>query len=193
MTTSPKPNRWLRRTSSALVLVLLAVFAIEPVTGRAASREYDLKAAFLYNFATFGEWPQSAFASASSPFVIGVLGPDPFGSALEEIVVGERIKGRPIVIRRFERPEQALQGCQILFVSAAEKRHLREILSVVRDRPILTVADLPGFVESGGLIGFTTSARIGIQVNPVALRAANLNISPKLLRLAEVVAVNSPP
>ena len=193
MILSPTSNSWLRRATSSLVVVLLAILATGPVKAQAASREYDLKAAFLFNFATFGEWPDSAFADASSPFVIGVLGTDPFGPALEEIVAGERVKGRPIVVRRFDRVEQALGGCQILFVSPTEKRRVKEIISLVRNRPILTVADVPGFVESGGLIGFTTGARVGIQVNPVALREANLNISPKLLRLAEVVAVNSKP
>jgi hypothetical protein len=182
----------LARWRALTLAVSIALAAVVPAIAQAASREYDLKAVFLYNFATFGEWPTDCFASASSPFVIGVIGTDPFGSTLEQIVAGERIRGRPIVIRRFDRPD-GVQKCQILFISASEKWRLKEILSVVRGQPVLTVADIPAFVEGGGLVGFTTTTRVGIQVNPVALRTANLAISPKLLRLAEVVSVESTP
>jgi hypothetical protein len=156
-----------------------------------ASREYDLKAAFLYNFATFGEWPPSAFVHPNSPFIIGVLGADPFGRALEEIVAGERIKGRPIIIQRFDRLFGS-ESCHILFISASEKSRLAEVLAYYRERPVLTVSDIPGFVDAGGRVGFTTSTRIGLQVNQAALRAGNLAISPKLLRLADIVAVETP-
>ena len=192
MTNVTTANPVLRGARTAFFALLFAVFASVPLRAEAASREYDLKAAFLYNFATFTEWPQSTFPNATSPFVIGILGTDPFGSALEEIVAGEKIKGRPIVIRRFERIEQAAQGSHILFVSPSEKRHLKEIIAVCRGRPVLTVADLPGFVDAGGGVGFTTGSRIGIQINAEALRASNVTVSPKLLRLAEVVAVDSP-
>ncbi|MDB6167398.1 MAG: YfiR family protein [Verrucomicrobia bacterium] len=175
----------------ALLLGLLVRIAALPASGQATSREYDLKAAFLYNFATFGEWPAAAFAHEGSPFVIGVLGADPFGAALRDIVAGERAKGRPIVIRHFDRAVEA-RGCHILFISASETPRHREILALFRDQPVLTVGDVPGFAEEGGRVGFVTASRVGIQVNPVALRAGNLAISPKLLRLADLVAVDIP-
>jgi len=156
------------------------------------SREYDLKAAFLYNFSAFVEWPDSAFARPDSPFVIGVLGADPFGTALDEIVAGEHVNGRPVVVERFNRPE-GTADCQIVFISSSERRRLREILHYFRNRPVLTVADMPNFVDEGGSIGFTAGLHVGIKINPDPLRAAHLSMSPKLLRLAEVVARSTPP
>ncbi len=168
-----------------LSLVLGGLLA-GPARGHALSREYDVKAAFLYNFATFIEWPKEAFARADSPFVIGVMGTDPFGSSLEETIAGERIKGRPIVIKRFSEPEDA-RGCHIVFISASEKRRVKELLRILQRLPLVTVADMPGFVEAGGVIGFVTDSRVSIRINPSTLRATKLTISSKLLRLAQVI------
>jgi hypothetical protein len=156
------------------------------------SREYDIKAAFIYNFITFTEWPASAFHSAESPYVIGVAGEDPFGSALDMIVNGERIKGRPLVVRRFRRVDDA-HNCHILFISSSELRRLPDLLRRLRGLPVLTVSDLPGFTAAGGGIGFVSTAKIGLTINPSAIRAGQLTISSKLLRLAQLTDVEVAP
>lgn len=174
-----------RKASRAALLACLLMFLLPGVHGQPASREYDLKAVFLYNFAIFVEWPASALPAPEAPFVIGILGEDPFGSALDEVVAGERVKGRPLTVRRCRSLEEAT-GCHILFISASERERLDEVLAAVRNRPILTVGDMPRFVESGGVIGFTTAQRLQLHVNASAARAAQLTISSKLLRVATV-------
>jgi len=180
----------MRARLAGLVLLCCGLLAA-PLAGQSLSREYDVKAAFLYNFATFIEWPATAFVRPDSPFVIGVMGTDPFGASLEETVAGERIKGRAIVIKRFTDPEQA-RGCHIVFISAAEKRRVKDLLRLLSRQPIATVADMPDFVESGGLIGFSTGLRVSIKINPTALRDTKLTISSKLLRLAQVIETEPP-
>ena len=156
------------------------------------SREYDIKAVFLYNFASFVEWPESAFAGPEAPFVVGILGHDPFGRVLDEVVAGERMKNRPIVLRRVSRIEEA-GGCHILFVSASERRRMQEILDRFRHAPVLTVADFPDFVETGGAIGFRTEDnRLKVDVNARAARAAGLTVSSKLLKVARVIGEPTP-
>lgn len=145
-----------------------------------------MKAAFLYNFITFTDWPADAFASPESPYVIGVLGTDPFGKSLEEIIGSDRIKGRPLVVRRFQRVEDA-RRCHILFIASSEARRVADILPRLAGQPVLTVSDLPGFAEAGGAIGFTAQTRIGLIINPSVLHQANLVVSSKLLRLAQLV------
>ncbi len=183
----PRPaGKWL----CGLVLAF-ALCGLGAETPRPASREYDVKAAFIYNFATFVDWPSAAFPRSDSPFVIGVIGADPFGTALEEMVLGEQVKGRPIVVRHIDRGDRAA-ACHILFISASESARLGEILPYVQDRPVLTVGDAPGFIEAGGSIGFVTTNRVSFRINPVSLRASNLTMSSKLLRLAQTAQLPPP-
>ena len=168
---------------------LLALCLAGPLAAQ-ASREYDLKAVFLFNFVTFVDWPANALPD-KGPFVIGVLGDDPFGNALDEVVAGETIRGVPLQVRRCRTLEEARQ-CQILFISASEAAKLPEILKDLRGRPVLTVADLPRFPEVGGVIGFSTGTRLQLLVNPTAAQRAGLVISSKLLRVAKVVEEKSP-
>jgi hypothetical protein len=150
-------------------------------------REYDVKAVFLYNFVSFVEWPDSAFADANAPFVIGVLGTDPFGRVLDEVVASEQAGNRPFVIKRMTRIEDATT-CHILFISASEMRRVPEILKRHAGRPALLVGDFPGFAEAGGMVGFRMEgSRLKLDINVEAARAANLTISSKLLRVARVL------
>lgn len=173
-----------------LVLVLGGLLPLS-AEARALSREYDVKAAFLYNFAVFIDWPKEAFAGPDSPLVIGVLGTDPFGSSLEETVAGERVKGRAIVIRRFGEASDA-KGCHLVFICASEHRRMKELLRQLHRPYLVTVADMPGFVEAGGLIGFVTDKMVGIRINPSTLRETKVLISSKLLRLAQVAGMEKP-
>jgi hypothetical protein len=176
----------LRRAGLCLLLVLGGAGAVQAQ----ASREYDLKAVFLFNFVTFVDWPKGAIPD-KAPFVIGVLGDDPFGKALDEVIAGEKFRQTPLQARRCRSIEEAAQ-CHILFISASEAPRLPAILQALRGRPVLTVGEGVPFVEAGGMIAFSTEARVQLHVNPAAAQQAGLTISSKLLRVSRVVEAKSP-
>lgn len=150
--------------------------------------EYQVKAAFLFNFAQFVEWPAAAFPEPDSPMVIGVLGEDPFGGDLEAIVRGEVVNGHPLTVERFGRVEE-ITACHILFVSKGEAARLDRILAALKGRSILTVGDMRDFAGRGGMIRFVTDrSRIRLRINLEAARADELTISSKLLRPADIVS-----
>jgi len=169
----------------ALIAIAALAFAIAPVA--APPTEYQVKAVFLFNFSQFVDWPHTAFETPDAPLVIGVLGRDPFGAQLDEVVKGESVKGHPLQVRRFATVEE-LNGCHILFVSASEQRRLDEILQRVKGRSVLTVADKGDFAQRGGMILFVTEReRVRMRINLEAAEAAGLTLSSKLLRPAEIV------
>jgi hypothetical protein len=149
--------------------------------------EYQVKAAFLYNFAKFVEWPAHALKSSDDPLVICVIGRSPFGSLLEQAVSGKQIEGRPLVVREISEAHDAL-ACQILFVAAGEKKRVPAILDQLKSGHVLTVGDIQNFAAAGGMINFKLEAgRVRIEVNVEAAERANLRISSKLLSLATIV------
>lgn len=150
--------------------------------------EYQVKAVFLFNFAQFIVWPAEAFPDSSTPLVIGVLGNDPFGGALDHTVRDERLGGRPFQVRRYQSVDE-IKTCHILFISRSEGSRPETILAGLKHRPILTVSDADGFAQRGGMIRFVTDRnRIRLQLNLAAAEAAQLIISSKLLRVAEVIS-----
>jgi hypothetical protein len=150
--------------------------------------EYDVKAVFLFNFAQFTEWPPEAFASAESPIVIGVLGEDPFGSVLDQLVSEAPVKGRRLMVRRYERVED-LDVCHLLFVNVRNAARLRAVISALNRRATLTVGDVEPFLEQGGMIQFVTQdKRIKLRINLDVATAAGLTLSSKVLRPAEIVS-----
>jgi hypothetical protein len=152
-----------------------------------AATEYELKAAFIFNFTQFVDWPTNAFDSNADPIVIGVLGPDPFGAAIDKIIEGEEVRGRKLKVERFARSTD-IKGCQVLFVSKTLATQWPEILRGLRDRPILTVSDMDRFTARGGMIQLVTERNlVRIRINAEAARRADLSISSKLLRLADNV------
>ena len=149
--------------------------------------EYQVKALFLFNFTRFVEWPASAFPEPQSPLIIGVLGEDPFGTDLDEVVRGEKIDGRPLLVRRFRHVEE-VGDCHILFVSTSEANRLSQILVALKGRSILTVSDDADFARRGGMIHFVNNKnRIQLRINLAAAEAAGLTLSSNLLRPAEIV------
>ena len=148
--------------------------------------EYQVKAAFIFNFTQFVEWPEGTFPSTSVPFVIGVLGENPFGTYLEEIITGEKVKGCPITVEYYENTE-AIKSCHILYISKSINLKPSDIINKLADRSILTVSDISDFLEYGGMIRFyTKNDKIEIHINLDAVNTAKLNISSKLLRLSTI-------
>jgi hypothetical protein len=156
-----------------------------------AAPEYQLKAAFLFRFAEFVDWPAQAFADAQTPLGICVLGSDPFDSYLDDTVQGEKVDGRSIVIHRYSRLDD-VGACHILFISNSEHARQKQDFAALKGRSVLTVGDSDGFAGDGGMIGFTVKDnRIRLQINPDATRGAALKISSKLLEAAEIVGGES--
>ncbi|HEY4365674.1 MAG TPA: YfiR family protein [Steroidobacteraceae bacterium] len=177
------------RYRSGLAARILAAFAacLCAVFASAATPEYRVKAAFLFNFTQFVEWPPQ---TDPTPFVIGILGEDPFSSILDETVRGEAVDGRHIVVQRYRSSEE-VRTCDILFIGASESGRLDSILEQLRGRPILTVSDLQDFAPHGGAIQFlTVNNKLKLRINPEAAHTAHLTISSKLLRLADIVGAD---
>jgi len=171
-----------------LHLVMWAAAGTAAPAPAQASPEYQLKAVFLFNFAQFVHWPPPDLTEPQAPLVIGVLGDDPFGPALDNAVRGEQVNNHPLVIQRYRRVED-IGDCHILFISQSEAGHLDQIFSRLKGRSILTVGDADQFTRRGGMVRFITEkSRIRLRINLEVARACNLSISSKLLRPAEIVS-----
>jgi hypothetical protein len=151
------------------------------------AREYQLKAAFIFNFTQFTEWPPSTYSSSKAPFVIGILGEDPFGSYLDELVKEETVNGHPLLVQRFTNAEE-IKNCHILFIKVPKPVKYKTILTSLKGKNILTIGEDPNFINEGGMIRFMmVNNKIQFQINPDAAKEENIIISSKLLRLAEIV------
>ena len=181
-------NAAARRLRMIAAACLLACGVCASGTVLAVPTPAQVEAVFLFNFTQFVDWPPQAFADPSSPIVIGVLGRDPFGAALDEVVHSEVVKGHPLVVHRAQRIEE-LADCQILFISGSERAHLAPILAQLKGRNVLTVSDLEEFANAGGMICFVLiDNKVRLRVNLEASKAAGLTLSSKLLRFAQIVA-----
>jgi hypothetical protein len=156
------------------------------------SSEYQVKAALLLNFAKFVEWPDGSFDDPRAPIVFGIIGDD-HGLAfrLRRIASGEKIQGRNVVIR-VARFSDDLRRCQVLFVGTSERRHTAQVLAGLQSAGVLTVSDIDGFADAGGVVEiFMEQRRARFAVNLDAAMLSKLRVSAKLLALAHVV--NSQP
>lgn len=177
-----------QRIASFLAVTL---FAATAAASQPAPTEYQLKAAFLYSFTKYVQWPEPASGKEDAPLALCVLGEDPFGAYLDEAVAGETVRGRRITTRRLASAANA-GGCHVLFVSGSEADHLPEILAALAGRSVLTVSDSDGFAEQGGIIGMIEKTnRIGLVINVAAAERARLTISSQLLKLGEIVGRGS--
>lgn len=180
------------RRSLWTVLLLTGLVTTESAAQTTPSREYQIKAVFLFNFIQFVEWPATAFPDTAAPLRIGVLGDDPFGQALESAVQGETIRNRRVIIERSHRIED-LQDCHLLFLCKSETRRLREILGRLEGRPVLTVSESEGFARRGGVIAFYPDGKkVRFEINSEAAQQAGLKMSSQLLELGKIVAVETP-
>lgn len=150
--------------------------------------EYEVKAAYLYNFAKFVEWPS---APKRDVFVIGILGRDPFGPMLDQAIAGKTVGERRLVVRRFTRPEQ-IEGVDMLFISASDAARLPEVLRRIEGTPTLTVGETEEFVGRGGMVGFRVRedvVRFDVDLDQSA--RAGLKVSSQLVRVARRVISTS--
>jgi hypothetical protein len=178
---------WLRTIIAGLRWLPLGVgllLTATPLRAQAPPTQYQLKAAFLYNFAKFIDWPPETFPDDKSPFIIGILGENPFGTDLERMVAEKKINNRPIKIRPFSAVADATNCC-ILFISTSEIKRMPEIMEKLHGTSVLTVGETDQFIGAGGMINFVPEAnKIRFQINDAAAKAAGLKISSKLLSLA---------
>lgn len=181
---------FLRRREIAIAALVLAALAL-PATAAWSQRsetqsEYAVKSVFLYNFCRFIEWPRDAFTAPNAPIVIGIIGEDPFASLLSDAIQGEAVRGRPIRMEHYRRPAE-IGRCHLLFVSGSDAGNVDDILGAVAGRNIVTVGETGAFLDRGGMIALTTDEkRVRLRINAAHLRAANVNVSSKLLRVAEI-------
>jgi hypothetical protein len=152
----------------------------------AAVTEYDVKAAFLLNFVRFVNWSEQAGEGKGNELVLGITGEDPFGNSLN-LIRGAHIKNRTLVVRN-DVNRNSLTSCDILFISSSEKDRLPSIMAAVKDLPILTVSEIEGFAERGGMINFIiVENKVRFEINPDAAKQAGIHISSQLLQLARII------
>ena len=172
----------LRAGLFGLLFLLLSTFA----RGAAVS-ETELKAAYLFNFAKFVEWPLDAFESETAPIQIGIFGDEDFATRLRVLLSDKKAHGRSFEVKRISSPQEA-KTCQIAFISSSETKRAPQILEAVRKSPVLTIGESEQFLELGGMIGFVfEDAQLRFEIYPDAAEKVKIIISSKLLRLAKRV------
>lgn len=181
-----------------VVTLVLSVGIILPEAraNSASDREHQVKAAFLYNFINFVEWPKDKLAEEDTVITIGIIGKDPFGKAFEPIK-NKKVKGKKVIVRRFGSYKElkgsseqikSVRQCHILFICSSEKENLKEVIGIVENHSVLTVGDMKSFLESDGIINFLMEDnKVRFEVNKTAAERAKLKIRSKLLRLAKRV------
>jgi hypothetical protein len=151
------------------------------------SSEYAIKAAFLFHFAQFAEWPATAFKDATTPLTFCTLGENEFHGALDDSISGKRIGNRTLRVQRLKEPQGAAE-CQVIFVGGNDKKRIPALLASLKDAPVLTVGDTENFVQNGGMIGlFLEDSKIRFDINLDSVERAKLRISATLLALARTV------
>lgn len=169
---------------SALIAICALTLVPRVSSQGSAPSEYEVKAAYLYNFGRFVEWPSEAPSVQATSFQLCVLGKDPFGAALFRTISGETIGGKYVVAKYLSSPQQA-EDCREVFISSSEDSQLGTILPALDEDRILTVSDMPDFAERGGMIQFVLeSNRVRFRVNLTAAQHAGLTLSSELLKVA---------
>ena len=168
---------------------MLALLLVPGMPGLAqdARPEADLKAAFLFNFTKFIEWPAEAFENEKAPLSVGVYGDEKFTQTLQELLSDKTAHGRSFTVKRLINPQDA-KTCQILFFREPETRKMRAVYDTIKRMPILTVGETEGFLEQGGMFNFFfEDKQLRFEVNQTTVENAKLTVSSKLLRLAKKI------
>ena len=177
--------------SSFLLLFLLVAAPAKLLAQSSPYTPYQHKALYLFNFAKFTEWPKTAFASDDAPFVIGILGNDPFGKDLD-IIKGKTVKGRKLEVKYFKTVAD-VSGCQMLFISSSESNHVAEAMTALGSSSILTIAETDEFIQQSGMIKLVAEQKssgvmtVGFEINLPAAERASLKLDTQLLKLAKRV------
>jgi hypothetical protein len=149
--------------------------------------EYQVKAAFILNFARFVEWPPEAFSDAQAPLIVGLIGDDPFDGSLAGTLNGKTVGGRTLTYKKI-RNQSDLKSCHILFISPTEKRRIKQTLAALRGNGVLTISEVEEFTRLGGIVNFfiTPDNKVAFEINVDAAGQAQLKISSRVLKLARV-------
>jgi YfiR/HmsC-like len=176
-----------RRSRVRFLLVLTVVFCASTLLAQTTAKEYRIKAAFLFNFALYVEWPPDAFQDANSPLTYCTVGEDPFEGVLDQSLNAKSVGTHPLRVQHLKAPEN-FQGCQIVFIGANEKKRIAAILESLKQTPVLVVGESSHFVQQGGTVGFLSEENtVRFEVNLDAAQRARLNISATLLSVAKTV------
>jgi len=190
----------MRNTTYIFLFLALSFFVItiplEAQTESTSNQEYRIKAAFLYNFINFVDWPKEEVVDSNNLITVGIIGTDPFGKAFEPLK-NKQAKGKDVLIKRFvslkeseksDKQIQAIRKCDLLFVCRSEKQQFKKIINIVKGHGVLTVGDINDFLEFGGIINFVIEdQKVRFEINNNAAKQAKLSIRSKLLRLAKKV------
>lgn len=183
------PGTGLRRHAAGfLAFVLLMLTATRGFCGEPQGlTEYQVKGLFLLNFAKYVDWPAEVFTNETDPVIIGVIGETKYADDLKNSLAGKTFGKRAVILRQIENVNES-PNCHILFITTSEKNRLSEILAKVKGKPILTVGEWEQFVSQGGMVNFMKKqGKVRLEIDLNASRAAGLQISSKLLSVADVV------
>jgi len=175
--------------SRAALRLFLALLLISPgkLGAQSQAGEYAVKAAFLFNFAKFIDWPTDSFKNSSDPLTYCVAGDDPFGDSLDQALAGKTIGGHPVRLLRPKKPEDA-DVCQIIFLASKQEKLSARYLEHVKDHSVLTVGEADDFLRQGGIIRFILEDnRVRFEINLTTAEHAKLKVSSRLLALARNV------
>jgi uncharacterized protein DUF4154 len=186
-----KPAADTKKLGVLSLAIMLAVLPCAPSSlPDQTNGEYQVKAAFLFHFAQFVEWPAETFPSANSPLKYCTIGDDPFRGALDETLKNKTVGTRPLLVQHLTNPEQ-IAGCQILFIATTEKKQFGAALSKAGGHPVLSVGETEHFTSDGGMIGlFLEDNKVRFDINLQAAERSKLKISSRLLLLAKNVIGN---
>lgn len=179
------PALWL---NLCLLIAGFSFWTLPPAWSQPIVDPYQLKAVFLFNFTQFTEWPEEAFPSDSTPIIMGILGEDPFGGALDRIVENEVVNNRRLEVKKFQRVDE-IDRCHLLFICDSESANIDKILKKLSGKHILTVGDSENFAEKGGVIQFyidPNTGKIRLIINVKAVEDQGIRVSSKVLRLPTV-------
>jgi uncharacterized protein DUF4154 len=185
-------SRAARQSSvQAAIIAVLVAFSVSASLAAevAAPSEYELKAVFIYNFIKFTEWPPAKLGRSDEPFIIGILGKDPFGGALDKVVEGDTLYDKRVVVRRYARVDDVVAS-HALFISFSEEQSIAAVLKRLEAQgaSILTIGETENFAKRGGVIGLQKeNKKVVFGINLIAANRAGLNISAQLLKIAKDV------
>jgi hypothetical protein len=190
-----RPSDDCKRSFFLLGFVLCFVCLIAPALNaqQSSASEYEVKAAYLFNFGRFVEWSDKGTVTKDGAFEICVLGQDPFGTTLDTILAGTSLKGKSVAAKRISKAQE-VNNCRILFISSSEDGRLKEILDALDKTNVLTVSDIPRFSQRGGIIEFVLEGtKVRFEINLASAEEAGLSLSSELLKVATNVRRNPHP